>query len=86
MEDMAVHIDLDMPDMSMPDDFEQGMPETINIGVSEGMFQDVDMGEMSMNEVMADVETMVAEIQTRWRNGNVWAITFGIRFILHNIQ
>jgi len=63
MEDMAVHIDLDMPDMSMPDDFEQGMPETINIGVSEGMFQDVDMGEMSMNEVMADVETMVAEIQ-----------------------
>jgi hypothetical protein len=56
-------IDLDMPDMSMPDDFEQGMPETISVGVSEGMFQDMDMGEMSMQEVMVEVETMVAEIQ-----------------------
>ena len=61
--DDVVMIDLDMPDMSMPDDFEQGMPETINVGVSEGMFQDMDMGEMSMQEVMVEVETMVAEIQ-----------------------
>ena len=49
-------IDLDMPDMSMPDDFEPGMPETISIGVSECMFQDMDMGEMSMQEVMVEVE------------------------------
>ena len=63
IEDIAV-IDLEMPDMSMPpDDFEQGMPETVSIGVSEGMFQDMDMGEMSMNEVMVEVETMVAEIE-----------------------
>ena len=61
--DDVVMIDLDMPDMSMPDDFEPGMPETISIGVSEGMFQDMDMGEMSMQEVMVEVETMVAEIQ-----------------------
>lgn len=63
MEDMAVHIDLDMPDMSMPDDFEQGMPETLSIGVVEGMFQDMDMGEVSMQDVMVEVEAMVEEIQ-----------------------
>ena len=61
--DDVVMIDLDMPDMSMTDDFEPGMPETVSIGVSEGMFQDMDMGEMSMQEVMVEVETMVAEIQ-----------------------
>jgi len=61
--DTVLHFDL-KPTISMGSmDDVQGMPETLSVGVVEGLFQDVDMGEMSMQEVMVEVETMVAEIQ-----------------------
>ena len=61
--DTVMHFDL-KPTISMGSmDDVQGMPETLSVGVVEGLFQDVDMGEMSMQEVMVEVETMVAEIQ-----------------------
>ena len=61
--DTVMHFDL-KPTISMGSmDDVQGMPETLSVGVVEGLFQDVDMGEMSMQEVMVEVETMVEEIQ-----------------------
>ena len=61
--DMVMHFDLE-PTSSMDNMNDiQGMPETLSIGVVEGLFQDMDMGEISMQEVMVEVEAMVEEIQ-----------------------
>jgi chemotaxis protein histidine kinase CheA len=61
--DMVMHFDLE-PTSSMDNMNDiQGMPETLSAGVVEGLFQDMDMGEISMQEVMVEVEAMVEEIQ-----------------------
>ena len=61
--DMVMHFDLE-PTSSMDNMNDiQGMPETLSTGVVEGLFQDMDMGEISMQEVMVEVEAMVEEIQ-----------------------
>ena len=61
--DMVMHFDLE-PTSSMDNMNDiQGMPETLSAGVVEGMFQDMDMGEVSMQDVMVEVEAMVEEIQ-----------------------
>jgi hypothetical protein len=61
--DMVMHFDLE-PTSSMDSMSDiQGMPETLSIGVVEGLFQDMDMGEISMQDLMVEVEAMVEEIQ-----------------------
>ena len=61
--DMVMHFDLE-PTSSMDNMNDiQGMPETLSAGVVEGLFQDMDMGEISMQEVMVEVKAMVEEIQ-----------------------
>ena len=62
--DVVMHFELE-PTSSMDNMNDiQGMPETLSVGVIGDMFQDVGTtGEMSMEEVMVKVETMVAEIQ-----------------------
>jgi len=72
--DMVVHFELE-PTSSMNNMSDiQGMPETLSIGVVEGLFQDMDMGEISMQEVMVEVEAMVEEIQNIGMNVETVAI------------
>ena len=63
--DMVIHIDLGVTEYSSDmqiDDMPMDMPQD-TMGTMDTMFQDMDVGTMSFDEVMQEVEVAVAEIE-----------------------
>ena len=58
--DMVMHFELEPIDTN--DIQIEGMLETVDMGAMEGMFQDTDMGEISVEDVVVEIEAMVNDI------------------------
>lgn len=62
MEEMDMVINFDLEPVAIDDISTEGVPEIVDMGAMEGMFQEMDIGEISMEEVMVEIETMVQDM------------------------
>ena len=62
MEEMDMVIHFDLEPIAMDDIQVEGVPEIVDMGAMEGMFQEMDIGEMSMEDVVVEIETMVQDM------------------------